>query len=168
MTAPPSLANRSRRPLFAAGGCALLLAWVIVTNTATLQLPAGAYVLQVAYPGTDLIKQDPSARTFTVQAGQSLAYTFNLKLGQLLVEVDDARGQPIDPAQVTANAFLVAIPDTSFSSAYSANPADLPLQAGVHYNIQVRLPDGRQWSLGDQQVADGETRPVKVSLGDFK
>ena len=144
-------------------------AWVIVTSTATLQLAPGQYVLRPDYPGTELAKQDPRAFAFEVKAGESLADFFNLKLGHLLVEVDDAVGQPLAPARLSvANATEASQSDRPFAFAYSANPADLPLQAGVTYTVVVTLDNGRRLTLANQQVGEGETRTVPVSASDFK
>jgi hypothetical protein len=141
---------------------------VIVTDTMTLQLAAGRYVLQAQYPRAELSLQNLPPMTFEVRAGESLDYTFDLKLGHLSVEVDDAAGQPIDPAQLNATATRPGNPNQFLASSFSENPADLPLVAGQRYDILIQLADGRHLTLTDQHVTEGETRTVKVSLGDFK
>jgi hypothetical protein len=143
-------------------------AWVIVTSTATLQLAPGTYVVQTQYPNVNFSASNGSPQRFEVKAGQSLAYTFNLQLGHLLLTVNDAAGRPLDSAQVSAFAYPVSNPDTYFAGAYATNLADLPLQGGAAYNILVTLGDGRQLTLANQQVAEGETRSVAVSVNDFK
>ena len=143
-------------------------ATVIVTSTAMLQLLPGRYVLQVSYANTELVRADPQTWTFDVKSGQALPYTFDLNLGHLLLEVDDAAGQPLAPAQVTASASPAAQPDTPFATAYSANPADLPLLAGTDYNVVLKLDNGQSLTLPHQQVRAGVTQTVKVGASDFK
>ncbi len=154
--------------VYHAGDLNTAAATVIVTSTATLQLLPGRYVLLLSYPNTELVQADPQTWTFEVKSGQALPYTFDLNLGHLLLEVDDAAGQPLAPAQVTASASPAAHPDTPFATAYSANPADLPLLAGTDYNVVLKLDTGQSLTLPHQQVRAGVTRAVKVSASDFK
>jgi hypothetical protein len=144
------------------------IAAVIVTSTATLQLAPGSYVVKADYPGTNLQKQDQRAQTFEVKSGQSLAYTFDLKLGHLWVEVDDDQGQPVAADQVTASASPAATPNATFADAYNTNPSDLPLQAGVTYTVVITLNTGRQLTLANQQVREGDVQTIKVYTRDFK
>jgi hypothetical protein len=143
-------------------------ATVIVTSTATLQLAPATYQVQVDFPGTNLFKQVQSAQTFEVKAGQSLAYTVDLKLGHVQVEVDDELGQAIAAARVNANAFPAGNPDTPFAFTYGANPADLVLQAGTSYNLVLTLDNGQRLTLPNQQVREGQTQLIKVNVRDFK
>jgi hypothetical protein len=145
-----------------------IMASVIVTNTATLQLAPGTYQVQVDFPDTNLIRQVQSANTFEVKAGQSLDYVVNLKLGHMRVEVDDALGQAIGAARLNANAYPTGNPDTPFAFSYSANPADLALQAGTSYNLVLTLDTGQKLTLTNQQVREGEVQPIKVNIRDFK
>jgi len=144
------------------------VAWVIVTDTATLQLTPGAYLVETQYPGVNFAAGSLPPQRLEVQAGQSLDYTFNLGFGHLLVTVNDARGQPLDPALVSSFAYPRASPDIYFAGAYAVNPADLPLQAGEVYTVTVQLGDGRKLTLANQQAAEGETRPITLSESDFK
>src|SRR5205085_7550802 len=134
---------------------------VIVTNTATLQLPAGIYDVVVNFPNTDLVKWDQPGQSFEVTPGQSNSYTVNLKLGRLYVEVVDPAGQPIDPAGLFAFVYPAAQPEKEFGYSFSLNPVDLPLQAGVSYNIRLGLGDGRTLDLIGQQVGEGEIHQIK-------
>ena len=144
------------------------LASAIVTNTATLQLPAGTYLVTADYPLTHLIQQDQSGQTFEVKAGQSLDYNIDLKLGHVLVEVDDDLGQPIDPSRLNAGAFTLADPNTPFADSYNTNPADLTLRAGVTYNLVITLDASQHLTLSNQQVRAGEVQTIKVNARDFK
>jgi hypothetical protein len=150
------------------GGRKIEAAWIIVTSTATLQLPGGFYDVVVDFPNTYLAKQDQPAQTFEVKPGQSSAVAVNLKLGHLRIEVDDEAGQPIEASSISALAYPADQPDQEFAYVYGANPVDLPLRAGVTYTIRIVLDGGQELILSDQQVQEGEVQQVKVNRRDFK
>lgn len=143
-------------------------ATIIVTNTATLLLKPDRYQVQADYPNTSLNQRDQSSQTFTVMAGQALEYTLSLGLGHLLVEVNDATGQPLESSRVTAYAYASGRRDQPFAFAYRANPADLPLQAGQVYDVEIVLDTGQKLLLAGQQVAEGELKRLTVAEMDFR
>jgi hypothetical protein len=143
-------------------------ATIIVTNTATLLLPAGRYQVQAEFPGTNLARVDQSGQTFDVIAGQAVDYTLNLRLGHLLLEVNDGGGRLVAPARVTVLVYPAGQRDQQFALTVGANPADLPLQAGQAYDLEVRLDGGGKLTLEGQQVAEGEVKTVRVSEREFK
>jgi hypothetical protein len=91
-----------------------------------------------------------------------------LKLGHLVVEVNDAAGQPVAPESIFANAYPANHPEQSFAHSYVTNPLDLALQAGVVYTVEIKLNGNETLVLTGQQVGEGEIRQMKVSASDFK
>ena len=145
-----------------------IAATMIVTNTATLLLKPDRYQVQAAYPDTNLYGVEQSSQTFEVAAGQAIEYTLNLKLGHLEVTVNDAAGQLLEAAQVTAYAYPAGQRDQPFAFAYNTNPGRLPLQAGEVYDVEIVLDTGQKLVVPQQQVGDGETRQLQVSAADFQ
>jgi hypothetical protein len=141
---------------------------VILTNTATLQLPGGFYDVVVDVPNTELISWEQPGQTFEVTPGQSGQVTINLGLGRLQIEVVDEAGQPVPTADMYAYAYPTDQPDREFAYSLIANPLELPLRAGVSYDIWITLASEAKLALADQQVQEGELRRVTVSVADFK
>jgi flagellar hook assembly protein FlgD len=141
---------------------------VSYTNTLHLMLPEGQYEVLADYAGTTLGTSGPIGGAIDVRYGQSVDKTVDLSLGHLMVAVKDESGQPIDENTLSAYAYPVSTPDIAFASIYTTNPLDLPLRAGVQYNIEVRRSDGKHLILSGQQVKEGAVVQAEVNSKDFK
>lgn len=139
-----------------------------LTDTARLDLPEGQYSIMPEYKGADLKSSGPLGEPISVKYGEPSEHELSLAMGHLSVDFGDGQGNSLDPSGLSALAYPAGQRDTPFSTAFDTNPLDLPLRAGVDYDIVLRLTDGRTLVLSGQRAAEGESITVKVSEQDFK